>query len=389
MMKTQIGLGVLSIPAAFNSLGIVPGVICLCMIAAITTWSDYMVGVFKMRHPTVYGLEDAGGLMFGPVGRNFLAGAFCLCKFYINGYAASPFRRSVNLTIHRLGVCWRLRHAQHLDRIEHTFHTRRMYSRLCGRSGNRGLFAFKYTDSRSPHICCMDRPSVYTHCKCVCRFPISFYEAHYWQFSKVFTVTIAVGVEDRPATAPQDGIWMSDYKIINSPTFTEGISAVSSLVFAYAGTPAFFSIVSEMRDPRHYTRALLICQGVVTATYLSIGCVVYYYCGSYVASPALGSAGQTVKKVSYGFALPGLIVTTTLVTHVSDTIGFAETLSPNACSYRCPLKRFLSAYYVVAGIWHPAPLYIGLPGSAPPLESRWRLTLLPVLFLCSVVLYLS
>lgn len=84
MMKTQIGLGVLSIPAAFDSLGIVPGVICLCMIAAITTWSDCMVGVFKMRHPTVYGLEDAGGLMFGPLGRNSLAGAFCLCESYIN-----------------------------------------------------------------------------------------------------------------------------------------------------------------------------------------------------------------------------------------------------------------------------------------------------------------
>jgi hypothetical protein len=30
-------------------------------------------------------------------------------------------------------------------------------------------------------------------------------------------------------------------------------------------------------------------------------------CGQYVASPALGSAGPLIKKISYGIALPGLI----------------------------------------------------------------------------------
>ena len=66
-----------------------------------------------------------------------------------------------------------------------------------------------------------------------------------------------------------------------------------------------------------YTRSLLICQGGVTATYFVIGTVVYYFCGSYVASPALGSAGPLIKKIAYGLALPGLTVTTTLVLHVS------------------------------------------------------------------------
>lgn len=72
-----------------------------------------------------------------------------------------------------------------------------------------------------------------------------------------------------------------------------------------------------MRDPQYYTRSLLICQGTVTCVYIVIGVVVYYFCGSYVASPALGSAGVLMKKVSYGFALPGLIVTTALALHVS------------------------------------------------------------------------
>ena len=88
------------------------------------------------------------------------------------------------------------------------------------------------------------------------------------------------------------------------------------MVFAYAGTPAFFSIISEMRNPRDYTKSMVVCQSTVTATYIAIGIVVYYYCGSYVASPALGSAGDLMKKVCYGLALPGLLVSTLILLHV-------------------------------------------------------------------------
>jgi amino acid transporter len=135
----------------------------------------------------------------------------------------------------------------------------------------------------------------------------------------VLAVTIAVGIQTRPADAPQTGAWVSDYKIINSPSFSSAATALSTIVFAYAGTPAFFSIASEMRDPRNYGRSLVLCQTVVTAFYVAVGIVVYYYCGSYVSSPALGSAGPTMRKVSYGIALPGLLISTLLFVHVSSS----------------------------------------------------------------------
>ena len=126
-----------------------------------------------------------------------------------------------------------------------------------------------------------------------------------------------MGIQDRPAAAPKETVWVSDYHLFKKPSFTNAISAICALIFAYAGTPAFFSIAAEMRDPRHYTRSLILCQTVISACYIAIGCVVYYFCGSYVASPALGSAGVLIKRVSYGIALPGLIVTTMLTCHVS------------------------------------------------------------------------
>ena len=80
MMKTELGLGILSIPKAFDTLGLIPGVICLLVISAMTTWSAYIIGVFKVRHRNVYGIDDVGELLFGRVGREFFYVCFCLCK---------------------------------------------------------------------------------------------------------------------------------------------------------------------------------------------------------------------------------------------------------------------------------------------------------------------
>ncbi|RMD43217.1 hypothetical protein DV735_g1972, partial [Chaetothyriales sp. CBS 134920] len=164
MMKTQIGLGVLAIPSVFDVLGMIPGLICMLAIAIITTWSDYYIGVFKLLHRSVYGIDDAGFLMFGRAGREILGAAYVL----------------------------------------------------------------------------------------------------------FFTVTIAVGVQDRPAAAPPGGVFKSDYKLINTPKFTDAVTSISSLVFAYSGTPTFFAIVSEMQNPHDYSRAVLFSQGVITAVYLII-----------------------------------------------------------------------------------------------------------------------
>lgn len=85
MMKSQIGLGVLSIPASFDVLGLIPGVVCLLVIAILTTWSDYIVGKFKLRHPEVYGIDDAAGLMFGRVGKEVYGISYALYTICIAG----------------------------------------------------------------------------------------------------------------------------------------------------------------------------------------------------------------------------------------------------------------------------------------------------------------
>lgn len=51
-------------------------------------------------------------------------------------------------------------------------------------------------------------------------------------------------------------------------------------------------------------------------TQQTVGVVVYYFCGQYVASPALGSAGPLLKKICYGIAIPALAVSSLIVTHL-------------------------------------------------------------------------
>ncbi|BCS17303.1 uncharacterized protein APUU_10131S [Aspergillus puulaauensis] len=284
MMKTQIGLGVLSMPLILGTLGIVPGNILIVTIAAITTWSSYMIGVFKIRHPEVYGIGDVGGMFFGRVGYELFGGAYALQFTFSAGSAMLSISIALNaLSSH--AVCTAI------------------FVAVAAVAG------FGIGSIRT-----LDRIGILAWIGTICII------------TAVFVVTVGVGLQDRPSAAPQAGEWTSDYKLVNSPGFTDAISAVSSLVFTYTGTPIFFNIVSEMREPLLYPRALAVCQTAVTIVYIIVGTVVYYYCGSYVASPALGSAGDIVKKVSYGIALPGLIVSCVLFVHLPGKHIFVRIL---------------------------------------------------------------
>lgn len=84
-MKTQIGLGVLSIPLVFDTLGMIPGIIVLIAIAVITKWSDYVVGIFKLNHPEVYGIDDVGKMIFGKPGQIVMGTVFVLHWIFVAG----------------------------------------------------------------------------------------------------------------------------------------------------------------------------------------------------------------------------------------------------------------------------------------------------------------
>ncbi|KAE8381831.1 transmembrane amino acid transporter protein-domain-containing protein [Aspergillus bertholletiae] len=283
MMKTQIGLGILSMPSIFDTLGIIPGIILLLAVSSVTTWSDWMVGVFKQRHPEVYGIDDVGRLLFGRLGYEVFGAAFCLLYTFVSGSAILSISIAFNaLSTH--AICTAI------------------FVVIAAIIGF--LFSSIQTLGRISWL-------AWVGAFCI--------------IVSVFVVAIGVGIQGH-ALGAEGAILKSDYKVVNDPSFVDAISAISTLVFTYSGAPAFFNIVAEMREPRLYTRALLVCQATVTVIYIAIATVVYYYCGSHVASPALGSAGPILKKVAYGIALPGLVVSAALFIHLSAKHIFVRLL---------------------------------------------------------------
>lgn len=74
------------------------------------------------------------------------------------------------------------------------------------------------------------------------------------------------------------------------------------------GHSSFFAFMAELKNPRDFPKALYLLQGVDMSLYIVAAVVIYYYAGSDVAWPALGSAGPLISKIAYGMALPSVSV---------------------------------------------------------------------------------
>ncbi|ODN77461.1 hypothetical protein L202_04638 [Cryptococcus amylolentus CBS 6039] len=319
LVKVQIGLGVLSIPAALDALGLVPAILVIVAVCLVITWADYIVGVFKLHHPEVYTLAEVGQIMFGPIGREIfgffywiqlvaIAGAGLLtCSVAFNALSEHGTCTIVFVVVAAV-INILISSIQTLDRIS-----------WIGWIGVGGII------------------------------------------SSIVTLTVAVAVQDRPSAAPQTGPWDKEVLIFNNPGFVLGISTLSNIIFSFAGTPNFFNVIAEMKNPRDYNKAMGICQTFVLSCYLILGCTIYHFCGEYIASPALGSAGPLMKKVCYGLALPGLIVSAVLNTHLPAKYVFVRVmrnsrhLSANTITHRvvwvsCVIGSCVTSFVIAEGI---------------------------------------
>ena len=73
MIAEIVSNGMLSLPYCMATIGIVPGVIVVIFLGGFATYTSYLLVQFKLRHPQVHTMGDAGYILFGPVGREVLA----------------------------------------------------------------------------------------------------------------------------------------------------------------------------------------------------------------------------------------------------------------------------------------------------------------------------
>ncbi|KAI5959340.1 hypothetical protein KGF57_002116 [Candida theae] len=275
--KSQLGLGVLGLPSTLNALGFLPGLISLSCLCLLSTYTGLIIGKFRIRHPHIYCIDDAAYMLFGGVARELIGWGFWL--FYTLCYGSALLTISIAFnSITGYPVCtviWVVVGTVVSFILGASIRTMRVLSFM-------GYFAMSSI------------------------------------LLAVWIVAIACLTQGVPAAAPEgEPINKMIQVAATGARFNTVVSAIAVQFFSLCGTASFFSIQAEMRDPRQYGRSLLMGQGLVMFNYIVLAIMVYAKVGQYVASPALGSAGELFKKIAYGVALPGLFWSSFFTAHLA------------------------------------------------------------------------
>ncbi|KAF7592374.1 hypothetical protein BBP40_000358 [Aspergillus hancockii] len=266
MVAETVSLGILSLPAVVAALGLVPAIILLLGLGLLATYTGYTIGQFRWRYPHIQNMADAGEVLLGSFGREFLGTGQLLLVIFIMASHILTFTVAMNsITDH--GTC---------------------------------SIVFGVVGLVISYFLCLPRTSAKVSYLSVASF-ISV-------FSAVMIVMIAVGIQ-RP--------WHQGVQATVDTSLYKAFLAVCNIVFSFSGHVAFFGFMSELKDPKEYPKSLFLLQGIDVCLYIVTSVVIYIYAGQDVTSPALGSASPVVRKVAYGIALPTIIIGGVVNGHVA------------------------------------------------------------------------
>lgn len=284
-LKILFATGVLSIPVAMSQLGAVGGAMLIIGFGALNTYTATIQGDFRNRHRGCHSIADMAFEVGGVALREFVGGLFIIAYVLCSGAGIVGLSVAFN-TFSDHGTCtvWFSLVSAILVAMAasvHKFHELAWVSMA-------GFVSI---------------------------------------FVAVLMVVIAVTTLSRPAAAPQTGPYeLGYYAVPPAVSFGAGMAATCTIFISSAGTSAFLPVISEMRQPKDYRKALYVAMGFVTISYLCFALVVYRWCGQWVASPSLGSAGRNIQIASYAVGFIGLIVSACLYLHVAAKYCFVRLL---------------------------------------------------------------
>ncbi|KAB8070416.1 transmembrane amino acid transporter protein-domain-containing protein [Aspergillus leporis] len=274
MVAESISLGVLSLPAAVATLGLLPAVLLIVVVGIISTYAGYVLGQFKWRYPHVSNMADVGEVLLGPFGRELLSVAQTLFLIFLMGSHLLTFTVALN-NISRHATC---------------------------------SIVFSIVGLVVSFICSLPR---------------TLENISFLSFFSFLSIVAAVFITlvDVVITKPGTGL-----EVTTETSFYRGFSAVSNIIFSFSGHIGFFGFMAELKDPRDFPKALYMVQGTEVVIYIVAGVVIYLYAGADVASPALGSASPIVSKIAYGIAIPAIVTGGVVVGHVASKLIYMRLL---------------------------------------------------------------
>ncbi|KAJ6004082.1 hypothetical protein N7499_000146 [Penicillium canescens] len=337
MIAETISLGVLSLPKALATLGLVPGILTILATGVISTYTAYTIGQFKRRHMQIHSMADAGDLVIGRVGRTTLDIAQLVFFILVMGSHVLTFSIMMNVL------------------TEHSACT--VIFSVVGL-----LVSFLLTLPRR-----LEKLSHISY--------VSFVSI----IGAVVTGMIGVALVKTGSTHTPS--------FSSKPKVHDACLAVANVIFAYAGHVAFFTLFSELKEIKDFPKALALLQLSEMVLYTVSAIVIYVHVGPAVASPALNSAGEWFRKISYTIALPTIVIGGVVNAHVAVKFiyvrAFRGTSSIHSQSFMaravwamiCAVLWILS-WIIAEGI----PAFNDVLGLASSLFASWFSFGLPGLF---------
>ncbi|KXT01946.1 hypothetical protein AC578_2567 [Pseudocercospora eumusae] len=283
-LKIQFAMSILAVPGALATLGAVGGALSIVGWEALNTYTAVILGDFRNRHPECHTVADMCGMLWGRAGRELVSLQILVAQVLITAAGIVSCSTAFN-ALSNHGTCTVV--FSFVSAVLITgFSSIRTFSRL-GWLTWVGFFTF---------------------------------------FIAVFIFVVAVTRQNRPAAAPPAGDFDLGWTAIAYPTFAAGITASANIFISGSGSMMYLPVISEMKNPLEYRKACLVASFFVGSIYLSFSLVIYRWCGVWIATPAFGSAGTLFKKISYGVALPGLVIGVGIYQHVAAKLIFVRVL---------------------------------------------------------------
>ncbi|WFC97883.1 hypothetical protein MYAM1_000604 [Malassezia yamatoensis] len=304
MIAYSIALGILSIPYVVATIGIVPFILVSLFFSTITWYTGYNYWRLSMLYPNIHSLQQAGELIFGRYGGILVTVIQIIFGIFLQGNHALL-----------------------------------------------GGYAFWYLGWRS---CMVVMCAVFAIISFLFTLPRS-YKLFAWQaaisFTSIFTVVIIVmiasgisGPENKAPTDPPKRLLAFGGTSQVPHNFLDGVLAVTNVFVSFGASPAYLPVMAEMRDRRQFMRSMNLLVGISTVLYIIVGCIINYNLGQYTKSPSLGSLSSVMIKVSYGLALPTIMIAGCASGQVN-----AKVLMHNAFSGS--RRRFLKNPVILWTVW--------------------------------------
>ena len=326
MIAETISLGILSLPSSMAGLGLVPGVILIIGLGAVSTYTGYVFWQFKMRFPHVHNIADVGEIFLGPIGRELGGLLQTIYLIFIMGSHLLTWTIALN-TITEHATCTIV-----FSVIGLLLQAVLTIPRTLKSVSYLSIFAF-----------------------------ISI-------FAAVMVTMVSVGV-----TRPDPTVYATV-----TTSFASAFSSVMNIIFAFGGHVAFFSFISELKDPRDFPKALYTLQIVNTSLYVIAAVVIYRFAGPGVASPALGSGSHLIRKITYGISIPTIVIAGVIYGHVASKYIYVRLFRGTRHLHERTLLSYGSWIGILFALWTVAwiiaesvPVFNNLVGLIAALFASW------------------